>query len=320
MADVEERPCRDGADRLDRWLAAWPRVGSRRKASALLAGGKVDVDGRTVGPVEGGLPVPAGSRVAVVWDRPGTSRQAVRARGELVEAGLRILHEDDRVVAIDKPPGLLTDTATARQARERDSVRARITAWLRPRGQRPVVVHRIDADTSGVVLLAKDAEAGERLREAFAAHRPERTYLAWVHGVPHAAEGTWEDTVWWDPRANVQRAVAPDAPGAAQARSHWRVDGRGGGLARLEVRLDTGRRNQIRLQAALRGHPLVGERQYLPDAWTPRPPSFPRQALHAHRLVFPHPDDGRPVAVDAPLPADLARLDARLQPPLGGRR
>lgn len=308
--------CRDGSDRLDRWLAGWPSIGSRKKASVLVRSGRVEVDGRPIPADAGSTPVPAGARVVVHWNRPGTSKAAVVARQSLGEAGVSVLFEDDRVLVVDKPVGLLTDTATRKQARERDSVRARATTYLSARGQRPVVVHRIDRDTSGVVVLAKDAAAGEALRGAFARHEPERVYLAWVHGQPRDDEGTWEDWMAWDGRANIQRPCDPDARGAALARSWWRVSERfePHGVTRIELRLDTGRRNQIRLQAALRGAPLVGETQYLPDRWTRRPPALPRQALHAWRVGFAHPGHGGTVQVTAPLPADLTRLEARLRP------
>lgn len=311
----EAQICRDGSDRLDRWLAGWRSIGSRKKASVLVGSGRVEVDGEPVGPDEGGQPVPPGARVVVHWNRPGTSRAAVVARGALRGAGISVLYEDEQVLVVDKPVGLLTDTATRKQARERDSVRARAITYLSARGQRPVVVHRIDRDTSGVVVLAKDEQAGAALREAFSQHTPERVYLCWVLGSPDADEGTWEDWMAWDGRANIQRPCGPDARGAALARSWWRVAERFGraGVTRLEIRLDTGRRNQIRLQAALRGTPLVGETQYLPPGWTRRSPSMARQALHAWRVGFAHPADGRQVVVTAPLPADLARLEAGLR-------
>lgn len=313
-AGSERRTCPQAEPRLDRWLASWKSVGSRKRASSLVMSGKVDIDGVAVGPDAGGMPVAKGAVVELHWNRPGTSKPVTAARSAMRSAGLSVLYEDARVVVVDKPPGLLTDTATRHQARNRDSVRARLATWLHAMDQHPTVVHRIDRDTSGIVVVARDEEAGEKLRKAFSTHVPKRTYLAWVHGIPDQPQGTWEDVVLWDPKVNIQKLSAPGVPGSATARGHWRIDQAfpRSQVARLEVQLDTGRRNQIRLQAALRGHPLVGETQYLPDGYKPRPPRMPRQALHARRIVFPHPDDGRPITVEAPLSDDLQRLEALL--------
>src|SRR5690606_13910327 len=121
-------PCPEGAPRLDRWLAEQPSVGSRRRAREALESGKVSVDGRAVGPEEGGLPVPAGAVVEIDWNRPGTSRAATSATRRLQGAGLRIVFEDPLVVVIDKPPGLLTDTVGSGQA-GRHSVLKRLRDW-----------------------------------------------------------------------------------------------------------------------------------------------------------------------------------------------
>jgi hypothetical protein len=195
--------------------------------------------------------------------------------------GLKILYQDAEVVCVDKPPGLLTDTATREQEREDDSAKKRLDTWLAARDEKAWVCHRIDRDTSGVVVFARNEKAFTTLRESFANHVPDRFYWVAVFGIVIGDAGVWEDSMVWDPKIKRQVAVPIQTPGAVMARAEWRVIERHPVATLLEVKLDTGRRNQIRVHAALRGHPLVGEKIYLP----PRSPQplirFPRQALHA---------------------------------------
>ncbi|MCB9682450.1 MAG: RluA family pseudouridine synthase [Alphaproteobacteria bacterium] len=305
--------CDGGAQRLDRWLADQQGFGSRAKAKETILSGKVDVDGHTVGAAELGAALPDGAEVVVHWNRPGTRPATAKARDALGELGMRILYEDADVVVVDKPAGLLTDTVGAEQA-SRDSAAAQVGAWLRRLHQEAYVVHRIDRDTSGVVVFARTPAAHATLREAFATHVPERTYWAAVQGVP-APEGTWVHPMKWDHEALRQRIVPPDTEGAVEARASWTVREAFDDAAILEVRLDTGRRNQIRVHLQAVGHPLLGETQYLVRGQRPRHArrDVERQALHAWKLTFPHPADGRPIRVEAPLPEELARLTRRLR-------
>jgi 23S rRNA pseudouridine1911/1915/1917 synthase len=286
-------------DRLDRLLAGRPSVGSRARARAAIDSGKVDVDGaicRNPSRV-----VPEGARVALAWNRPGTGREARKGSDGLRDAGVRILHADEDVVAIDKPPGLLTDTASLEQHRTQDSVYKRLRAWLRPKGDRPFTVHRIDRDTSGVVLFARNERAEANLREQFRARSPERVYRAIIVGRPLLSIETWRDHTRWNKGRLILEIVPETAPGALETISDVREVRQLGGLTEIEVRLTTGRRNQIRLQAAVRGLPIVGERLYVDR---PTGPPAPRQLLHARRLGVIHPRTGAPLVVEAPLPPD----------------
>jgi len=186
--------------------------------------------------------------------------------------------------------------------------------YLSQRGRRrPFVVHRIDRDTSGLVLFAKSEGAQLALKEQFKRHRPERVYQAVVYGVPSPASGTWHDHLVWDLKALIQKETSPRDPRGKEAISHYRVLEPLNGASLIEVSLVTGKRNQIRIQARLRGHTLVGEVRYIYGPDTLRPIAFPRQALHAHRLTFSHPSDEREMAFEAPLPDDMAALIARLR-------
>ena len=286
-------------DRLDRLLAARPQVGSRRRARQAIETGKVFVGGAPC--TEAGHPVPAGTPIEIRWNRPGSARDRHRADRDLSEAGVRIVHQDAHLIAVDKPPGLLTDTASRTQHRTRDSVWKRLRAVLRAAGQRPRTVHRIDRDTSGLVLFAATDAAEAHLRDQFRNHRPTRVYRALVLGHPRPDTATWEDHTRWHRGRRILEAVPPQAPGARPTRCSVRVIRRDRDFSELEIALDTGRRNQIRLQAALRGHPLLGEKLYVDR---PVGPPAPRQLLHAHVLEVVHPATGAPLRLTAPLPPD----------------
>ena len=243
----------------------------------------------------------------------GSTRQR-QASCRLVDPGtknLQIVYEDDVLVVIDKPAGLLAVPLERRE--DAPSVYELLTEHLRARKRRPFVVHRIDRDTSGLVVFTKDPRTQRLLREQFKRREPERVYLAIVYGHPNPPEGTWCDRLVWDARALIMKETHPRDPSGKDAVSAYRVVETFETTSLVEVRLHTGKRNQIRLQARLRGHTLVGEQRYTfgPDGL--RPIAFARQALHAHRLAFRHPADERLVRFESPLPADLEALLARLK-------
>lgn len=299
----------DAGTRLDKFLASADRLGSRPRAATAIQRGKVFLNDIEAQPADGGTRLHAGDVVRVWMDRPGSSK----ARPAPLEpGGLHIVYEDDWLLVLNKPAGLLAVPLARRE--EAPSVFEHVAEYLRTRGRRrPFVVHRIDRDTSGLVVFAKHAQAQEQLREQFRRREPERLYLAVVYGAPHPREGTWRDHVVWDQDARVQKETHPRDPHGKEAISEYRVLELYDGAALIEVRLHTGRRNQIRLQARLRGHTLVGERRYVFGPESLRPIPFPRQALHAYRLTFRHPDDGRAVRFEAPLPPDLETLVADLR-------
>lgn len=300
-------------ERLDKVLAGLPSIGSRERARQALRSGKVSVDGAAVGADDAGLRVAPGAAVAIAWNKPGTGARRTAARDALARAGVVVLYEDDAVLAADKPPGLLTDAADADQAKHRDTLRKRVHAWV---GAEVWPAHRIDRDTSGVVMFAKTEAARAALLEQWHARTPERTYLCVVEGRFERDQGRFGDWMLWDGRARVQRPCEPDADGGWFAEATYRVVERLVGATALEVSLITGRRNQIRLHAMLAGHPLVGEPLYRREPrgrGSPARVPFERQALHARRLVLAHPRTGAPLAVEAPVPPDLDGLLRRLR-------
>jgi 23S rRNA pseudouridine1911/1915/1917 synthase len=297
--------------RLDKYLAAADRVGSRARAVTAIERGKVFVNDREAGQAEAGARLAAGDVVRVWMDRPGSAKR----RASLGDArDLPIVFEDDQLIVLNKPAGVLAVPLPLSRRENARSVVDDLKAYLRTRGRRrPFVVHRIDRDTSGLVVFAMNGAAQEHLKAQFKRHRPERTYLAVVYGQPSPDAGTWRDQLVWDERSLIQKETHPRDPRGKEAISHYRVVEKVAGASVIEVTLVTGRRNQIRIQARLRGHTLVGEQRYVygPDAL--RTIAFPRQALHARRLAFAHPVDERALVFEAPLPEDMAEGIARLR-------
>ena len=299
----------DAGTRLDKFLASPDRAGSRARAAAALARGKVFVNDREMTIGDAATRLAAGDAVRLWMDRPGTAKRRA-VLGD--DRDLPIVYKDDQLVVLNKPPRVLAVPLPRRDGSR--SVFDDLKAYLRRRGRRrPHVVHRIDRDTSGLVLFAKTAAAQETLKAQFKRREPERVYFAVVYGVPSPLSGTWRDTLVWDTAQLIQKETSPRDPRGKEAVSHYRVVEALKGAALVEVTLVTGRRNQIRIQARLRGHTLVGEQRYTDGPEALRPIAFPRQALHAARLAFRHPADGRAMQFDAPLPQDVEDLIARLR-------
>jgi 23S rRNA pseudouridine1911/1915/1917 synthase len=294
--------------RLDKWLAAPERLGSRRQAVHALARGRVYVEDVEQSLEDAAGRVAAGARIRLWLDRPGTAGRRLPSRA----GGFDAIFEDETLLVVNKPAGLLTVPLPGR-ADEPSLSRIITSAWRSRRRAEPFVVHRIDRDTSGLVVFAKDPTSWRALKAQFARREPERVYLAVVDGQPDPPAGTWRDWFRWNPASREQEPSARGAPRALEAVTHYRTVERFGVASWLELRLVSGRRHQIRAQAWRHGHPLAGERVYRDRGSVPLGPAFGRQALHAARLGFDHPRTGRPVVVEAPLPADLRTLLAALR-------
>jgi 23S rRNA pseudouridine1911/1915/1917 synthase len=308
---------REAGVRLDKFLAGADRIGSRVRAATALERGKIFLNEREMTLDQAGTRLAAGDVVRAWMDRPGSAKRRATLGDD---RDLPIVYEDDTLVVLDKPAGLLAVPLPLRRRENARSVFDDLKEYLRRRGRRrPFVVHRIDRDTSGLVVFAKSAAAQDHLKGQFKRHLPERVYRAVVYGHPSPASGTWRDHLVWDDRSLIQKETHPRDPRGKEAISHYTVLERLKGAALIEVRLVTGRRNQIRIQARLRGHTLVGEQRYTYGPETLRSIAFPRQALHAHRLAFKHPLDGRELRFEAPVAPDLIELIARLKPSRSGR-
>ena len=295
--------------RLDKFLAAAARLGSRGRAATALERGQVFLNDQEASGADGSRRLAKGDVVRLWLDRPGSAQRRPHLHAS---PDLDVIFEDDTLVVINKPAGLLS--VPLERKPEVPSVYGQIEDRLRSRGKRrPFIVHRIDQGTSGLVVFALDSRAQQRLRAQFARRLPERVYLAVVYGCPSPGSGTWRDSLAWDERALIQKETHRQDPAGMEAIAEYRTLETFRDASLIEVQLRTGRRNQIRIQARLRGHTLVGEARYTFGPPSLRPIAFPRPALHAFRLGFAHPVDGRPLAFEAAPPPDLDDLLRRLR-------
>jgi 23S rRNA pseudouridine1911/1915/1917 synthase len=294
--------------RLDRFLAASGRLGSRGRVRVALDRGQVFVNDVEASGRDAASRLASGDVVRLWIDRPGSRKR----RSRFSAGGLDILYEDETLLVVNKPAGLLAVPLGRDKAAS--SAYDIVATHLGPRGRRtPFVVHRIDRDTSGIVVFAKSAAAQQAIKDQFARREPERVYWAVVHGSPRPAQGRWRDHLAWDADAVKQTVTTAKDPKGVEAISEYCVLETFADASLVEVRLHTGKRNQIRVQAARRGHALIGERQYADGASRKTGPTHSRQALHAYRLAFAHPIDHRRLTFEAPLPQDLAELLQRLR-------
>lgn len=294
---------------LDKFLAAPTRLASRSRAANARECGKVFLNGAEVPGNQVKVRLKEGDEVRVWEDRPGSSR---RRPFPFKSGELHILYEDRFLVVLNKPAGLLAVPLERRD--EEVSIFDQLEDHLRSHGKRkPAVVHRIDRDTSGVVLFAKDGRVQAQLKQQFRERTPERVYLAVVYGHPTPPSGIWRDYLVWDNKALIQKETDKNDAKAVEAICSYKVVETFDSTSLIEVRLKTGKRNQIRIQSRLRGHTLVGEVRYIYGPNTLRPIPFKRQALHAWQLAFRHPVEGETMKFEAPLPPDMKKLIAKLR-------
>lgn len=299
----------EAGTRLDKWLAAAERLGSRSRALTAIERGRIFIDDLEQGSSDAARKLQPGETVRLWMDRPGTAQKRYYERQD---AGLHLLYEDQSLLVINKPAGLLTVPLPAQP--DEPSLLDQLRRYLRPQGKRePLVVHRIDRDTTGIVLFAKTHAAQQQLKSQFESHEATRVYLAVVYGHPNPAAGTWRDLLTWDRKELKQQRAKKRPERAKEAVCRYRLVERFKDSALIEVTLVTGKRNQIRVQAGLRGHPLVGEKIYVYEAPPPKLIRFNRQALHAYRLGFHHPIDGRHMEFESAPPDDFQQLLRQLR-------
>jgi 23S rRNA pseudouridine1911/1915/1917 synthase len=214
---------------------------------------------------------------------------------------LSVLYEDDAVVAVNKPAGLL---AVPVSGLDRVSALALLSAELEPKSQRAFVVHRIDRFASGILLFAKTAHDRDALIRQFLGHTPVRQYLVVVRGRLGIKEGTLVH--YFRREGMFQRLSKETDPGAARAELQYWVERPLRGASLVRVTLHTGLQNQIRVQFSAIGNPVIGDRKYCPKEAAER--RIARVALHAGHLQFIHPRSGNMVLVDCELPTDIGRL------------
>ena len=277
--------------RLDVFLGGVEPVGSRSQASLLCDGGLVRVDGR-VRPKSHRLS--GGETVDVALPAEPVASADPRSA-----VHVPVVYEDQWLLVADKPAGVVVHPAKGHQG---DT----LVDALREHGlaggeeYRPGVVHRLDKDTSGLLVVAKDVAAHRLLQEMIRARDVDRRYLALVHGDIAAPSGTIEAPIGRDPQRRKNMSVGGAA--AREAVTHFTVLERFGRFTLIEARLETGRTHQIRVHFLAIGHPVVGDPTYARRDVL----GLGRQFLHSHRLRFRHPMDGTEVDVGSPLPEDLS--------------
>ncbi len=291
MLDV---PAEAAGERLDQFLAG--HLGSRAAATRAVEAG-VQVDGRSRPKsfrLEGGEQVELAT--------PDTSAAAPRPRPGGPEP--TIVWQDEHLAVIDKPAGLVVHPGAGRSDGTLVDALAGYVAGG-PDPARPGIVHRLDRDTSGLLVVARSDEAHERLSELVKERRLERTYLALVRGRPASRSGRIEAPIGRDRGDPTRQSLETDTP--REAITHFEVLETHGESALLRVTLETGRTHQIRVHLAAIDLPVVGDSVYgVTD------PALHRQFLHATRLAFAHPFTGERVEVDSPLPPELAEYLAAL--------
>ena len=301
MTDVRELVAGRDGERLDVFIARSLPELTRSRVRRLIDEGLVTIDGRR--PAKAGVALEAGRRVAVTLPPP----EPPELQPEAIP--LRIVYEDADLLVIDKPAGLTVHPAPGHAAHTLVNALLAYCPELAGVGGegRPGIVHRIDKDTSGLILVAKNDAAHASLARQLKARQVEKTYLALVRGRPDPPEGAIDAPVGRHPKQRKKQAVVE---GGRAARTRYRVLRALDGYSLLEVRPETGRTHQIRVHLASIGHPVAGDALYGRGA---TPPSLRRQFLHAHRLAFSHPRTGARLELEAPLAQDLAFVLEELQ-------
>jgi 23S rRNA pseudouridine1911/1915/1917 synthase len=290
--------------RLDAALAAKPEIGSRARAQRLIDAGAVTVDGR---------------------GRPKSWRLSP---GELVSATLEetpedgpevdyeVVYEDEHLMVVDKPAGVVTHPAPGHRGPTLAEALVARGAAGGPEPERPGIVHRLDRDTSGLLIVAKSEKAHRKLQRMIRAREVRREYLALVVGRPDADSGTIDAPLGRDRGRRTVVSTRTDRPRAAV--THFTVLERLPGTALLRLRLETGRTHQIRAHLAAIGHPVCGDRDY-GGGDCGRRLGLERQFLHSAQVMFSHPFRGEQVVCESKPPVDLRRaLDVVKREPVSG--
>jgi 23S rRNA pseudouridine1911/1915/1917 synthase len=277
----------DEGTRLDAFLAG--PLGSRARAQRLIEDGAVRVDGAVV---------PKRQRMSVGESVTVDVPKAVAPEPVAPRAEFAVPYEDEHLLVVEKPAGVVVHPARGHAS----GTLAQALAGLAAGGEegRAGIVHRLDRDTSGLLVVARSPEAHRRLKAALRARAVTREYLALVEGRPPARTGTIDAPIGRDRR--VRTRISTDTDDPRDAVTHFEIEEALERTTLLRVRLDTGRTHQIRAHLQAIGHPVAGD----PEYGTAGRLGLDRQFLHAARLRFEHPFTGAPVDVRSPLPADLA--------------
>jgi len=285
-------------ERLDVFLSRAVAGLSRSHARRLIDDGLVTVDGAAERP---SYRLPAGARITA------TIPPAEEAEPAAERIPITVIYQDEDVIVVDKPPGLTVHPAPGHPGGTLVNALLALAPELADVGDkiRPGIVHRLDRDTSGLLVIARNERARVGLTRQLKQREVSKTYLALVQGVPQPPQGTIEAPIGRHPRNRKKMAVIA---GGREAETRYRLREEIDGFALLEVEPVTGRTHQIRVHLAAIGHPVVGDTTY-----GKRSQIVGRQFLHAWRLAFDLPSSGRRVEFESPLPADLRAALERLR-------
>jgi 23S rRNA pseudouridine1911/1915/1917 synthase len=314
VSDIREATAADPQHglRLDRALGELFTDYSRNFLANLVTSGQVHLDGRPA--VKPSQRVEAGQRITI--EVPEATPSALASQ----DIAITILFEDSDVAVLDKPAGLVVHPAAGHPDQTLVNALLFHVKDLSGIGGeiRPGIVHRLDKDTSGVMVIAKNDDAHRKLKTAWNTDRVRKEYLALVYGTPSSMRGTVDAPIGRDPRDRKRMAVVTD--GRAAVTDYAVVEQlRHTSLIRCSLR--TGRTHQIRVHMKHLGHPIAGDPLYSGPQWKGIPDkrlqkmfaSLGRQMLHASRIAFEHPRSGEMVSFEAPLPEDLANVIAALR-------
>ncbi len=299
---------------LERLASAWEGPLTRSQLKLLIESGNVRINGEVVS--KAGSSVRPKDNVSIALPEP--QKQSIEA----LDIPLKILFEDKYVVVLDKPSGLSMHPGAGNKKNTLVNALVHHFGKNKPElfrnGIRPGIVHRLDRDTTGVVVVAKTAAVHADLAKQFSSRSVGREYLALALSMPRglralnqADEGEFASNLGRDPRERKRMAVVEK--GGKSAKTHWKVIERMNYACLLRVRLETGRTHQIRVHMTHLGAPLIGDQTYgnlsmLPPQLKIASEKFGRQALHAYKLEFTHPQSGKRLKFEAALPADFEKL------------
>ena len=279
-----------GESRLDLYLVQIDLGLTRSRLRQLIAEGQVLVNGGAVKPAHR---VRLGDRILVTVPQPRPSGVVAQ------EMPIAVVYQDADMVVIDKPPGLSVHPGPGHPDRTLVNGLLAMCPDLQGIGGeiRPGIVHRLDKDTSGLLMVAKTQDSHNQLSQQIKDREVEKGYLALVDGAPIPESGLIGVPIGRDPRRRTRMAVTPEG---RESRTGYRLLERAGAYSLLQLQLHTGRTHQARVHLAWLGHPLLGDAVY-----GKRSPLLPRHFLHAYRLAFSHPRTGEPLEFCSPLPPDL---------------
>ena len=290
----------EGGDRIDRYLAQQLPNLSRSRIQQLIEQGNVQVNGTVCTSKK--ITVQSGDRISL------TIPEAKPLDLQPEAIPLDILYEDDTLIIVNKPAGLVVHPAAGHE--NGTLVNALLAHCQNLAGiggvQRPGIVHRLDKDTTGAIVIAKTDFAHQHLQAQLKAKTARREYLGVVYGSPSATSGTIDQPIGRHPIDRKKMAVVPVEKGGRLAMTHWQVRERLGNYTLMHFQLETGRTHQIRVHSAYMGHPIVGDPLY--SSSRNLGVNLTGQALHAWRLQLRHPVTDELIEVIAPLPKTFSTL------------